>query len=225
MTRKKKCNSESNSFVEAAEQVCLQPVLEHRQRRGRRNIAWQAIPHLCSSSRKGTTSNSWPTTGPRSEYWPGWTRRVARSNLVGVQNAVTALRQAKPPAVSPCTALNVFQAGAICVFQSRLLSVPHTHTHTHTMIADEEASLFDVWCLLLRDRDCFRPVLCRGNVAKPLCRLSLLPLLTNTMPDPSASEVTTLWHYKHLFVIIIIIIFFLTPVLNSRGKKKLRYAI
>ena len=27
MTRKKKCNSESNSFVEAAEQVCLQPVL------------------------------------------------------------------------------------------------------------------------------------------------------------------------------------------------------
>ena len=26
------------------------------------------------------------------------------------------------------------------------------------------------------------------------------------MPDPSASEVTTLWHYKHLFVIIIIII-------------------
>ena len=30
MTRKKKCNSESNSFVTAAEQVCLQPVLEHR---------------------------------------------------------------------------------------------------------------------------------------------------------------------------------------------------
>jgi len=30
MTRKKKCNSESNSFVAAAEQVCLQPVLEHR---------------------------------------------------------------------------------------------------------------------------------------------------------------------------------------------------
>jgi len=39
MTRKKKCNSESNSFVAAAEQVCLQPVLEHRQRRGQRNIA------------------------------------------------------------------------------------------------------------------------------------------------------------------------------------------
>ena len=30
MTRKKKCNSESNSFVAAVEQVCLQPVLEHR---------------------------------------------------------------------------------------------------------------------------------------------------------------------------------------------------
>ena len=39
MTRKKKCNSESNSFVAAAEQVCFQPVLEHRQRRGQRNIA------------------------------------------------------------------------------------------------------------------------------------------------------------------------------------------
>ena len=56
MTRKKKCNSESNSFVTAAEQMCLQPVLEHRQRRGRRNIASQAIPHLCSSNRKDTTS-------------------------------------------------------------------------------------------------------------------------------------------------------------------------
>ena len=44
MTRKRKCHSKSNSFVAAAEQVCLQPVLEHRQRRGRRNITWQAIP-------------------------------------------------------------------------------------------------------------------------------------------------------------------------------------
>jgi len=33
----------SNSFVAAAEQVCLQPVLEDRQRRGRRNITWQAF--------------------------------------------------------------------------------------------------------------------------------------------------------------------------------------
>jgi len=48
MTRKKKCNSESNSFIAAAEQVCLQSVLEHRQQRGRRNIAWQAIPHFDS---------------------------------------------------------------------------------------------------------------------------------------------------------------------------------
>ena len=46
MTRKGECHSESNSFAAAAEQVCLQPVLEHRQRRGRRIIAWQAIPHL-----------------------------------------------------------------------------------------------------------------------------------------------------------------------------------
>jgi len=37
MTRKGKCHSKSNSFVAAAEQVCLQPVLEHRQRRGRRD--------------------------------------------------------------------------------------------------------------------------------------------------------------------------------------------
>jgi len=42
MIRKRKCNSESNSFVAAAEQVCLQPVLEHRQRRGRRNIISQS---------------------------------------------------------------------------------------------------------------------------------------------------------------------------------------
>jgi len=34
MTRKRKYQSKSDSFVAAAEQVCLQPVLEHRQRRG-----------------------------------------------------------------------------------------------------------------------------------------------------------------------------------------------
>jgi len=44
MTMKRKCHSKSNSFVAAAEQVCLQPVLEHRQRWGRRIIAGQAIP-------------------------------------------------------------------------------------------------------------------------------------------------------------------------------------
>ena len=48
MTRKRKCHSKSNSFVAVAEQVCLQPVLEHRQRRGRRNIAWKAVPHTRS---------------------------------------------------------------------------------------------------------------------------------------------------------------------------------
>jgi len=67
----KKCHSKSNSFVATAEQVCLQPVLEHRQRRGRRNIAWQAITHLCSSNRKGTTSDSWPTTGRNVKLFSG----------------------------------------------------------------------------------------------------------------------------------------------------------
>jgi len=36
-------------------------------------------------------------------------------------------------------------------------------------------------------------------------RLSLLSLLTNTLPGPSTSEVTTLWRYTKLFIIIIII--------------------
>jgi len=45
------------------------------------------------------------------------------------------------------------------------------------------------------------------------------------MRTSSASEVTTLWRYTNLFIIIIIIIIFLTPILNSRGMKKLRYAI
>jgi len=35
-------------------------------------------------------------------------------------------------------------------------------------------------------------------------RLSLLSLLTNTLPGPSASEVTTLWRYTNQFIIIII---------------------
>jgi len=35
-------------------------------------------------------------------------------------------------------------------------------------------------------------------------RLSLLSLLTNTLPGPSASKVTTLWCYTNLFIIIII---------------------
>jgi len=47
------------------------------------------------------------------------------------------------------------------------------------------------------------------------------------LPGPSASEVTTLWRYTNLFIIIInlLLLFFLTPVLNSRGMKKLCYAI
>ena len=39
-------------------------------------------------------------------------------------------------------------------------------------------------------------------------RLSLLPLLTNTLPGPSASEVTTLWCYTNLFIIVMINISF-----------------
>ena len=41
-------------------------------------------------------------------------------------------------------------------------------------------------------------------------RLSLLSLLTNKLPGPSASEVTTLRRYKNLFIIIIIIIIIIT---------------
>ena len=82
MTRKN-CNSESNSFVATAEQVWLQPVLEHRQRRGRRNIAWQAIPHLCSSNRKGTTSDSWATTGRNVKLFSGGGPEPASVRHVG----------------------------------------------------------------------------------------------------------------------------------------------
>ena len=35
--------------------------------------------------------------------------------------------------------------------------------------------------------------------------LSLLPLLTNTLPRSSASEVTTLWHYTNLFIILLLL--------------------
>ena len=75
MTRKKKCNSESNSFVVAKEEVSsakyVFSVLEHWQQRGQCNIAWQAIPHLCSSNRKGTISDSWLTTGQNVKLFSG----------------------------------------------------------------------------------------------------------------------------------------------------------
>jgi len=45
-------------------------------------------------------------------------------------------------------------------------------------------------------------------------RLSLLSLLTNTLPGPSASEVTTLWRYTNLFIIII---YYYRPVESSEG--------
>jgi len=44
ITGKRKCHSESNSFVVAAEQVRHEPVVEHRQRRSWCHIAWQAVP-------------------------------------------------------------------------------------------------------------------------------------------------------------------------------------
>jgi len=67
MTRKRKCLSKSWHFRSSGG-TCLQSVVEHRQRRGRRNIAWQAIPHPCCSNRKSTTSDSWLTTVDRSEH-------------------------------------------------------------------------------------------------------------------------------------------------------------
>jgi len=82
MTREKR-NSKSDSFLAAAEEVCLQPVLEHRQRRGRRNVAGQAIPHLCSSNRKGTTSGSWATTGRNIKLFSGGGPEPASVRHVG----------------------------------------------------------------------------------------------------------------------------------------------
>jgi len=52
-----------NTFVAAAEQVRLEPALEHRQRRSWCDIAWQVVPHLCTSNRKSTTSDCWLTAG------------------------------------------------------------------------------------------------------------------------------------------------------------------
>ena len=42
-----------------------------------------------------------------------------------------------------------------------------------------------------------------ASLSPPL-RRSLLSLLTNTLPGPSVSEVTTLRRYTNLFIIIII---------------------
>jgi len=58
MTRKKKCNSESNSFVAAAGQVCLQRVLEHRQRRGSAPATGKARPPIVDRRQVGTSSYS-----------------------------------------------------------------------------------------------------------------------------------------------------------------------
>jgi len=81
-----KCNSNTvkqfrNSGGTSIQPV--QPVLEHRQRRGRRNIAWQAVPHLYSSNRKGTTSDSWPTTGRNVKLFSGGGPEPASVRHVG----------------------------------------------------------------------------------------------------------------------------------------------
>ena len=81
MARKGKCKSKSKSFVEAAEQVCLQPVLEHRQRRGRRNIAWQAVPHLCLGGAEPCSAR----------YVSVATLNVIRSGTSNVHHAATRL--------------------------------------------------------------------------------------------------------------------------------------
>ena len=49
--------------------------------------------------------------------------------------------------------------------------------------------------------------------------LSLLSLLINTLPGPSASEVATLWRYTNVFIIIIIITIFIPQVVKTPGVK------
>ena len=44
----------------------------------------------------------------------------------------------------------------------------------------------------------------RSRLDVPFLPGSLLYLLTNKLPGPSAPEVTTLWRYTNLFIIIII---------------------
>jgi len=60
MTRKGKCNWKSNSFVAAVEQVRLQPVLEHRQRRGRCNVA----ARMSDNTRSRAVSIDWSGRKP-----------------------------------------------------------------------------------------------------------------------------------------------------------------
>ena len=55
--------------------------------------------------------------------------------------------------------------------------------------------------------------------------LSLLPLHTNTLPDPSASEVTTFGHYTDLFVVVIIIIIIFKAHKHKPAGKKTRLDI
>ena len=55
-----------------------------------------------------------------------------------------------------------------------------------------------------------------------LVRLSvILLLIINTLPGPSASEVTTLWRYRPTNMFIIIIIMFATLTTNVRRERTL----
>ena len=48
---------------------------------------------------------------------------------------------------------------------------------------------------------------------------AVLPLLTNTLPGPSAPEVTTWWRYSNLFIIIISIIIIIKDVYINPNKR------
>ena len=59
--------------------------------------------------------------------------------------------------------------------------------------------------LLIQDREHDRNLRSITSITTPCHQpfTALLSLLTNTLPGPSASEVTTLWRYTNLFIIII----------------------
>ena len=52
-------------------------------------------------------------------------------------------------------------------------------------------------------------------------RISLLPMLTNTLPGPSASKVTTLWRYTNLFIIILLLLHANAPVTATASTSSL----
>ena len=82
MTRKKNCQFKVKQFRSSggiSMSSLLRAVLQHRHRRGRRNIAW----HLSSCNRKGTISDSWPTTGQNVKLFSGGGPEPASVRHVG----------------------------------------------------------------------------------------------------------------------------------------------